>query len=140
MNWKMIFIISIIALIGVYFVFGNTQVLTNHENYVFQNKLRKLIKSGAKEFKLADMTDFEWDKACFYINYDYKTGELDKNSSTWPIDFSYLGKDVKNFKIKYLVTGLKPYTEAEVFFCYGRGKSLEIKNNFIYLDREGVIK
>jgi hypothetical protein len=27
-----------------------------------------------------------------------------------------------------------------VFFCYGRGKSLKIKNNFIYLDREGVIK
>jgi hypothetical protein len=140
MNWKKIIAGFGISLIGVYFIFGDTQILTDYENYVFQKKLKAIVRSGAKEFKLSDIVDFEWDKACFYVHYDYRTGERDRGSGSWVIDFRYSGKEIRDFRIKYSILDLKPYTELTSFFCYGRDKVLTIENNFINLDKNRLME
>jgi hypothetical protein len=105
-----------IILILTYFIIGDTQLLTNYENYIFERKLERIVKSGAAELCLQELTDFEWDKACFYVHYNYKTNELDKRAGVWPITFYNKEKKLKEFVIGYSIIDLKPYTDLKLFF------------------------
>ena len=140
MKWTNYLILVMSSLIGIYFIFCDTEIITNRQNYLFQKKLKKIIESGAKELNLNDLTDFQWDKVRFYIDYDYKTNELDKSSGSWPLHFSYKGHDIKNFYIKYSIIDLKPYNNYQSSFSYGIEKLFQIKNNLIILDQQGEIK
>jgi hypothetical protein len=128
------------SLIGIYFIFCDTEIITNRQNYLFQKKLKKIIESGAKELNLNDLTDFKWDKVLFYIDYDYKTNELDKSSGSWPIDFIYNEEEIRSFRIKYSIIDLSLYNDYQSSFSYGAEKLFKIENNFIFLDQKGEIK
>ena len=91
--------------------------------------MKKEIDSGASEIKLRDLTNFEWDEACFYLDYNYKTNEINNDSNTWRIGFALNQNEVTKFRIRTVIAELRPSSLITDSYCYNNSTSLQIKTS-----------
>jgi hypothetical protein len=102
MNRKLILVIvSIILIIGYLFFY-------NDEDPLYK-KLKQEIETGKVEIKLADLTDFEWDKVCVYEPYSWHNEE-----NLWSLVFEKDSKVIYEIDIPRALTG-----DLEISNCIG---------------------
>jgi hypothetical protein len=105
---------------------------------IFKQRLEDIVKPGQKEFKINDLTNFEWKKVCINLPYSLETYQVD-----WSMSFykSQESLDInKSIYLERKIVDLKSlhgkWKEHKYSYCYNKNAILKIErkeNVFIIL-------